>query len=194
MSIDKYIKLLTNQHREKPKFEATIRSSIEPILNNKDSITSLPSFFDLDTATGDQLITIAKWVGAPTAIADAIPKPYFGFDGQPEALTFGETDNPEIGGFWRESGAPSNLPGAINSDLLRKVIKAQIYKNSCTCSIFDAYYILGLVLDTTPFTITDSDEMWVEINIDGESLSNRQLAKVMFPKPAGVELRLSDYQ
>ncbi|MDH0030304.1 MULTISPECIES: DUF2612 domain-containing protein [unclassified Acinetobacter] len=193
MSIDKYIGLLTSQHREKPKFEATIRASIEPILNNKDSIASLPSYFDLESATGDQLITIAKWVGAPTAIPDAIPMPYFGFEGQPEALPYGETDDPEIGGFWRESGVSGNAAKTIDTTLLRRVIRAQIYKNQCNCTFFDAFQILSLVLDES-FTINDSGEMWISMGFDESmSIANRQLAKMMIPKPAGVEFRFDEY-
>ncbi|MDR8268390.1 DUF2612 domain-containing protein, partial [Acinetobacter baumannii] len=102
-----YLNLIINEHRSKPKFRQTVKESIEPILDCINVLQSINEKFDLDTATGDQLHILAEWVGAPLVVPNIIPLPFFGFEGQPEALTFGETDNPDIGGFWRESGVSS---------------------------------------------------------------------------------------
>ncbi|MDT1822459.1 DUF2612 domain-containing protein, partial [Acinetobacter baumannii] len=107
MQTDGYLNLIINEHRSKPKFRQTVKESIEPILDCMSVLQSINEKFDLDSATGDQLRIIAEWVGAPLVVPNIVPLPFFGFDGQPEALTFGETDNPDIGGFWRESGVSS---------------------------------------------------------------------------------------
>lgn len=189
MNIDGYLKLITSQHRNKPKYEAMIKETLQPILEIKDSIQSLPSYFDLETATGDQLLIIAMWVGAPTAIQNAVPLPLFGFDGQSEALPFGELGDPEVGGHWRELGQTGYATGTIETDLLRNVIKAQIYKNSCMCSLFDAYEILDLITDEQ-YAVFDSGLMWIGIGVHSSMpIPLRQLMRVMLPKPAGVRVK-----
>lgn len=189
MNIDGYLKLITSQHRNKPKYEAMIKETLQPILEIKDSIQSLPSYFDLETATGDQLLIIAMWVGAPTAIQNAAALPLFGFEGQPEALPFGELNELEIGGYWRESGQSGYTAGTIDTELLRNVIKAQIYKNSCGCSLFDAYAILDFIMNEQ-YTIFDSGLMWIGIGVHSSmSIPLRQLIRVMIPKPAGVGIK-----
>ncbi|WP_277561364.1 DUF2612 domain-containing protein [Acinetobacter beijerinckii] len=189
MSIDNYLKLITSQHRNKPKYQAMIEETIQPIIDIKNSIQSLPTYFDLETATGDQLATIAKWVGAPTTIDNAIPLPLFGFEGQPEALPFGELADPEIGGYWRESGQSGYTTGTIETELLRNVIKAQIYKNSCICSLYDAIVILDLITDDQ-YTVFDSGLMWIGVGVHSSMpIPMRQLMREMLPKPAGVGVK-----
>lgn len=40
----------------------------------------IPTFFDLDTAVGDQLTIIGKWLGFPRCHCICVPNPVFGFD------------------------------------------------------------------------------------------------------------------
>ncbi|WP_151823843.1 MULTISPECIES: DUF2612 domain-containing protein [Acinetobacter] len=189
MKIDDYLKLITSQHRGKPKFEAMIRTTLQPIIDVRNAIQTLPSHFDIETATGDQLVTLAKWVGAPTTTPNAVALPLFGFDGQPAALPFGETNNPSAGGFWRESGQTGNTTGTIETELLKKVIKAQIYRNSCGCSLFDAYKVLDFILNER-YTVFDSGLMWIGIGVQSSmAVTTRQLVRVMIPKPAGVGIK-----
>lgn len=192
MKIDDYLKLLTSQHRDKPKLQATIHATLQPFIEIRDSIQQLMSYFDIETATGDQLLILAKWVGAPTAIPNAIPLPFFGFDGQDEALPLGETNDANIGGYWRESGVSGNATGAIAIPLLRKVIKAQIYRNSCGCTLDDAYAVLDHFIEER-YSVFDSGQMWIGIGVlSSMRIATKELIKNMIPRPAGVGLKFYD--
>ena len=189
MGTDKYIGLLTSYHQGKPKLEASLTVAMAGIVANSNALLSMHALYDLDTAVGDQLKTIARWVGAPLAIPDAVPYELFGFDGQSNALTFGETGDPSIGGFWRESGMGSGSALPLPDSRLRQVIKAQIYRNRCDGTIGDAYTILNMVTSVT-FFIFDSMQMWIGIGLSaGPDLVEVELMRVMYPRPAGVGLK-----
>ncbi|MFX5344277.1 DUF2612 domain-containing protein, partial [Acinetobacter baumannii] len=147
MQTDDYLNLIINEHRSKPKFKQTVKESIEPILDCINVLQSINEKFDLDTATGDQLHILAEWVGAPLVVPNIIPLPFFGFEGQPEALTFGETDNPDIGGFWRESGVSSYRGQSTPPQKLPSVVKAKILLNNCDCTLDEAFEICKLLTD-----------------------------------------------
>ena len=192
MQTDDYLDLLTSQHRDKPKLRDSIQAAIEPLIDLRDELLELPEKYDIDTAEGDQLRTIGLWVGAPTVIPDAIALPLFGFDGQDNAQEFGDTSDPDVGGFWLESGLSGYTTATIDPVRYRAVIKAQIIKNQCDCTLDDAYTILGMVTEV-PFVISDSGQMWIAVGLSsGTPRIEYQLMRVMFPKPAGVELRFFD--
>lgn len=186
-----YTRLLTSYHRDKPKLNATLAAVLQPLLDCRDMLVDLPTSFDVDITTGDQLRIIALWVGAPLAIPNVTAIPFFGFEGQEKALTFGETDNLEVGGFWRESGVNSFTAIDMPVELLRQVVKAQIYKNSCACLTADAYYIIS-ILTSLPVKITDTQQM--EIIVDFLSSASTlvvELVRLMYPRPMGVLLTIN---
>lgn len=186
---DDYLGLLTSQHKGQPKLESSITAAIAPMLAIRDDLAALPSKFDLDTATGDQLQTIGLWVGAPSVVPDGVALALFGFDGQENAQPFGDTTDPDAGGFWRESGLSGYTSGAIEAGRYRDIIRAQIIKNSCLCTLADAYQILSLVT-AYPFVIIDTGDMAIFVGLSaGTPTYERQIMRVMFPKPAGVRLR-----
>lgn len=189
--ISDYTRLLTSYHRGKPKLTASIEAVLTPLLQCRAVLQQMPGKFDLSTATGDQLKTIAKWVGAPASIPNVTPLPFFGFADQEAALTFGETDNPEIGGFWRESGVSSYAAADIPDELVLPVIQAQIYRNRCDCVLNDGYYIVQL-LTATAVKITDTQTMAIKVQFQA-SVSNLilELVRLMYPRPMGVTLTVT---
>lgn len=192
MQTDDYLKLIINEHRSKPKFKQTVKESIEPILDCINLLQSLNEKLDLDTATGDQLHILAEWVGAPLVVPNIVPLPFFGFEGQPEALTFGESDNPDIGGFWRESGVSSYRGQSIPPQKLPDVVKAKILLNNCDCTLDEAFEICKLLTDV-PFKLKDNRDMTVTFEFLAEFQPiDKELVRLLFPLPSGVELIFSD--
>jgi hypothetical protein len=63
MAIDKYVDLITSQHKTRPKFTAWISSPLTIISDNIATTNQIPSSFDIDTAIGAQLDTIGHIVG-----------------------------------------------------------------------------------------------------------------------------------
>ncbi|MBF7687092.1 DUF2612 domain-containing protein [Acinetobacter rathckeae] len=189
MDSSSFLSLITSQHRSQPKFNAAVRVSIEPIIDVINCLQSMNGHFDLATATGDQLQIIADWVGAPNAIPNAIPIPFFGFDDQDGSLPFGELDDSTVGGYWRESGMNDSTAKAMDTDLFRKVIYAKIFLNQSDCSEQSAIDILSLIL-TKKFKFVDNLDMSITFTfLDTYEVWERELVRMMFPLPSGVKLR-----
>ena len=187
--IGDYRKLITSQHRLKPKYIAMIEAVNSPLVDCFNFLNNLHSHYDVDTATDPYLETLARWTGTPLIIPGAAQLEYFGFIDQENALTFGETDNPDVGGFFRESGQ-SGTGGLIpKGQFLRNLIKAKILKNTSTGNINQTKEIFRLVLNHDKFKVIDNKDMSVTFKfLTQESYSDKILVQLFFPLPAGVSL------
>lgn len=193
-NINEYVNLVTSQHRQKPKFIESIKVAISPIIDCQNMLLNLSRFHDLETAQGKCLENLAHWTGAPLIISGAAQLEYFGFIDQENALTFGETDDPDVGGYFRESGQ-SGTGGLIpTGDFLRRIIKAKILKNKSTGNINETKEILGFVLNHYQFKVIDNNNMTVTFKNLAMQFTTTQkiLVQIFFPLPAGVELIIED--
>lgn len=77
---------ILTQYRESPKLLHVIRTYLAQVENVIFSICDLPSFFEIDTAVGDQLTLIGKRLGWPRCHCVCTVQPVFGFqcEGYPE--------------------------------------------------------------------------------------------------------------
>lgn len=191
MAVSDALALLPNKHRRKPKFRAMITETLNPIDGQKTVAQQMHDLYDIDTAVGDQLVSIGDWVGAPKAVPDVtVINGLFGFDGQESGLSWTETDDPSvIAGFWRESGSSGYFGVDLTEEQYRIVIRAKIYRNSCKCTIPDAYHILDMITDV-PYVIFDSGQMWIGLCVGHPDRFDLQFMRMMYPKPAGVQLRI----
>lgn len=189
VELQDYLNLITHQHQQ-PKYQATVAASAKPLIDIINFLKDLNDKFDIETAKNDQLRIIAEWVGAPNAIPNAIPIPFFGWRDHVGALTWSDQDG-DVGqevGYWRDSGMSSYRAQSMSNALFKRVIKAKILLNNTDCSLDSAKEIIELVIDK-PFIIHDKQDMTVDFEFltDAEEWE-RQLVIMMFPKPAGVQL------
>lgn len=149
---------------------------------------------DLETATGNSLEQLALWTGTPLIIPGAAQLEYFGFIDQENAMTFGETDDPSIGGYFRESGQSGTGGLTPAGDFLRRLIKARILKNKSTGNINETKPILELALNHSHFKVFDNKDMTVTFKNLATQFTTMQkiLVQMFFPLPAGVELIIED--
>lgn len=190
MTTDEYLTLITSEHKNKPNFMAVMKALIDPLVDRLNFLNSLNSYFDQDTATGDQLQIIADWCGAPSTIPNTEVIPFFGFSDQEGTLGFGETDDSSVGGYWRDSGMAGYKAVSMSSDLFRKVIKAQILLNKSDCTESSAKEIISLVTDKG-FQFTDNMDMTITFTfLESYTIQDRELVRLMFPRPSGVKLIL----
>lgn len=70
---------ILTQYRESPKLLHTLRTYLRQVWQAQTSICDLPEYFNLDTATGDQLTIIGKWMGFPRCHCVCDVQPVFGF-------------------------------------------------------------------------------------------------------------------
>ena len=191
---NEYLGLLTSQHRQKTKFIESIRVAITPIVGCQNLLSKMSELHDLETATGNCLEQLALWTGTPLIIPGAAQLEYFGFIDQENAMTFGETDDPSIGGYFRESGQSGTGGLTPTGDFLRRLIKARILKNKSTGNINETKPILELALNHSHFKVFDNKDMTVTFKNLATQFTTMQkiLVQMFFPLPAGVELIIED--
>lgn len=181
-----------HQYGHSPLYRDFIRATVSPIDDLQDVLFNLLDI-DLATAKGIKLDLMGRIVGAPAVIADALPQPFFGFDDQEEALGFGEIDEPGAGGYFRESGQPSNIDWVLDSDTYRRVVDAQIIKNHSDCTPDEIIKTLqttfGADFKFKYFEIPMAVIIAPEINL---TMQYKQLIRSMLPMPAGVALAILD--
>ncbi|HEV7258921.1 MAG TPA: DUF2612 domain-containing protein [Bosea sp. (in: a-proteobacteria)] len=71
---------VATQYREATKFLATIRAYLTQSEYGARAACAIPNYFDLDTARGDQLTIIGKWLGLPRCHCVCDAPAVFGFD------------------------------------------------------------------------------------------------------------------
>lgn len=193
-NINEYLGLVTSQHRQKTKFIESIRVAITPIVGCQNLLSKMSELHDLETATGNSLEQLALWTGTPLIIPGAAQLEYFGFIDQENAMTFGETDDPSIGGYFRESGQSGTGGLTPTGDFLRRLIKARILKNKSTGNINETKPILELALNHSHFKVFDNKDMTVTFKNLATQFTTMQkiLVQMFFPLPAGVELIIED--
>ena len=193
-NINEYLGLVTSQHRQKTKFIESIRVAITPIVGCQNLLSKMSELHDLETATGNCLEQLALWTGTPLIIPGAAQLEYFGFIDQENAMTFGETDDPSIGGYFRESGQSGTGGLTPTGDFLRRLIKARILKNKSTGNINETKPILELALNHSHFKVFDNRDMTVTFKNLATQFTTMQriLVQIFFPLPAGVELIIED--
>lgn len=191
---NEYVNLVTSQHRQKPKFIESIKVAISPIIDCQNMLLNLSRFHDLETAQGKCLENLAHWTGTPLIIPGVAQLEYFGFEDQPSSLTFGETDDLSIGGYFRESGQTGTGGLVPAGEFLRCLIQAKILKNHSTGNLDETKDILNLVLGHVEFRVTDNHDMTVTFtNLSSRFTKvDRILVEMFFPLPAGVELIIED--
>lgn len=84
----------------------------------------------IDTAVGAQLDIIGEIVGQPRELIDTALLTYFAYLGYPEAESYGDLNNPSVGGFYRGINDPLAGNTLLNDEQYRLFIKAKIIKNS----------------------------------------------------------------
>lgn len=188
-SVDHYTSLITSQHRDKEKFINTVKAVTQPVVDCFIFLNHLHEKYDVKTANDPYLETLARWTGTPLIIPGAEQLEYFGFIDQENSLTFGETDDPAVGGFFRESGQ-SGVGGLVpKGEFLRNLIQAKILKNKSTGNINETKDIIKLVLGHDQFTVKNNRNMTVTFKCNTAfNRTHKILVEMFFPLPDGVQL------
>ncbi len=183
MTINEYLNLITSEHRQKPKFEATVSSNVAVQARVQDLLLSMIPLFDVDVAVGDQLDIIGRWVGTSRDVRVPIPGVYFAWDG---AASRGWDY-----GSWAPTDAPSTLT-VLPDDAFRTLIKAKIAANKWDGTTDGAYAVWDEVFSTIKILIKDNQDMTYQLGFYGGTIDTLTLALVTqgyIPlKPEGVRL------
>ena len=188
MILDTYLNRVPSQHRNKPKFRATLEASLSPFVQFGNLMESVPSLYDVDTAIGSQLDVVGEWVGVTRVIKSAIEGVYFALD-----------DTADVGfdsGIWRGAYDPISGIVSLDDDTYRTLIKLKILANMWDGTAEKAYSSWQSVFNGEQgIVIEDHQDMSITIGITGLDMTPAQkglFSKQISPfKPAGV--RISTY-
>lgn len=84
----------------------------------------------IDTATGAQLDIIGDIVGQPRELIDTALLVFFAFQGYPDAQSYGDLNNPTLGGPYYDINNPLAGNTLLTDEQYRLFIKAKIIKNN----------------------------------------------------------------
>ena len=169
ITAEKYISLITNEHQDKPKFEATLRIWVDVYVHLKNLLAKMPADFDIDIAIGAQLDILGIWIGQSRKISLPIEDVYFTWD---DKVITG-WDN----GLWKGIGDPDDFIIDLPDDLYRRLLKSKIASNNWTGDTEGMYNIIDQVFTTSPpILITDNQDKTYTITIPSGQISNLELA------------------
>ncbi|KVP84561.1 hypothetical protein WJ95_20595 [Burkholderia ubonensis] len=182
--LNDYTALITSEHRDKPRFAATVAAVVQPLVDQMNLLASMPGKFDLDVAVGDQLDAVGLWVGVSRRIRTPLTGIYFSFD--IAGLGFDQ-------GIWKGPFDPDTGLTVLDDDTYRLVIRAKIGANHWDGTLEQSAVILNSIFgaDTHVF-IEDHQDMSMTIGISGKVPSAVFLALLAggyIPlKPEGVRV------
>lgn len=182
--IDKYLQL-TNLGKEE----------IQLVLRDVMQLRSI------DTAVGAQLDVIGEIVGRPRGLVTSTVFEYFGFQGHPQAGSYGSATDPTVGRPWYSLDAPLGLSRAPSDEEYRLILKAKIIKNRTLSRPEDVIEAYKFLFGASRVTITETGPAEVRIGI-GKILSQVERGLLfdlggvgaLLPKTIGVEYTYSEFQ
>lgn len=187
MTPEKYLDLIPNWNRNKPKFSTMIRAFGECFAAQQQTIASLPAAFDLDEAEGAQLDVDGEWIGRSRYVALPLENIWFSFD--IEGLGWDQ-------GNWK---GPYDLDAGmsrLDDDHYRILLRAKIAANQWDGTLPSAKDALELVFGNgTLVFIQDNFDMSMTFGVAGKipsAVSLALLAGGYIPlKPEGVKVNYS---
>lgn len=182
-TIDEYLKLITSEHQDKPRFMATVRSSVEPIVQMQNFLLGLPKAFDLDEAIGVQLDAVGAWVGRSRKVHTLIKDVYFTWDDENLGWEHG---------VWKGPYDPDTGLVELPDDVYRLLLKAKIAANNWDGTISGAYDVWKIIFGDSAIIIQDNQDMSIVVGIAGIPLTpiwQTLLTQGYIPlKPEGVKI------
>lgn len=97
--LEEVLNEVLTQYRESPKLLHLIRNYMERLDDLRLVAEELPNFFDVLTASGDQLTIIGKWLGWPRAHRVGVETSVFGYSYSNEGCEDDCSDGPPVAGW-----------------------------------------------------------------------------------------------
>lgn len=188
--MSKYTEKVTNYHATKPRFIQHVDLITRPLSDVSGVMKDMIRKFDLDTAEGEQLDTVGRWIGRNRNVTTPITNVYFSWD--TEGLGWGQ-------GNWQGPYDPDNGFTSLSDDVYRLVLKAQVAINQWDGTVGDLENLMEQIFEGTgiEMQIIDNMDMSITINaiaINGIENTSAELIEViksgaLTVKAAGVRVK-----
>jgi len=157
-TLEDYTDLVTSEHQGKLNFLAMLGVVLQPFVDGINVLESMPSRFDVDSASGEQLDFVGEWVGLSRSLRTPIAGVYFAFD--TPGLGFDE-------GVWFSPGDPAEGVISLDDVTYLLMIKAKIAANSWDGSLGQANSLLLGVFTGADVVVQDNFDMTQTFIISG---------------------------
>lgn len=128
--VEASIDLVATQYRESPRLLALMRAYGVQVAEAFQALCRLPGAFDIDTAVGDQLTIVGKWLGWPRVHPQGARTAVFGFESA-DCDPCNTINGPVVGGFcyadWAGCAGSEFAPYVfVDDELYRRFLKARV--------------------------------------------------------------------
>jgi hypothetical protein len=191
-----YLKLITSQHANQPKFMAWVGVLTGALGDISDVIASIPAAYDIDNAVGAQLDVIGEWVGRPRVVEDILDVAFFGFQDDDAALPFGELVNVSIGGRFYELNDSFSSSSTLQDPEYKTILKAKIVRNQWNGTIDGLEQALQYIFGV-PCAVVDPGTLTLTIYIGRPITAIEKTLLTTFdllPRAAGVDITAIQYR
>ncbi|AFC85928.1 DUF2612 domain-containing protein [Frateuria aurantia] len=159
--VSDYTGLITSEHSDKPKFSAMVQAMAQCWVDYQNAMQSLVDAMNLDTAVGDQLDILGRWIGITRNINVPIDDLYFAYD-----------DVDGIGldlGIWKTPSDPTTGVTQMDDTTYRAILRAKVGANHWDGSIEGLEPILSAIFSPggTTAKIVDNGDMTYNVNLTG---------------------------
>lgn len=192
--------LITEQFKGLPVMDKYLRLILSGILDAQEVLRQLQQQRSIDTAVGAQLDVIGEIVGRPRGLVTSEVFTYFGFQGAPQAGSFGSLDDPTVGAPWYSFGAPAGISREPSDEEYRLILKAKIIKNRTLSRPEDVIEAYKFLFNAGKVTIEQISPANVRIGIgkiltqvERGLLFNLGGAGSLLPKTIGVGYSYSEF-
>ena len=120
---------VTEQFKDKPVFDKFLQLILAGLSDCQFAIKDLLQKRSIDEAFGEQLDIIGRIVGQPRELISLDVYKYFAFLGYPNGDTFGDKNDPSVGGLFYSRGTPLGGNYRLDDPTYRLFIKSKIIKN-----------------------------------------------------------------
>lgn len=158
----------------------------------------------IDTATGAQLDIIGDIVGQPRELIDTALLVFFAFQGYPNAQSYGDLNNPALGGPYYDINNPLAGNTLLTDEQYRLFIKAKIIKNSTNATpnqfIEFMQFVFGIDINlvvaegNAEFTLMMGRQLtsFEKVLLNYTSYSSGYPSRFV-PKPIGVRVNFGEF-
>lgn len=185
-TVEYYDSLITSEHLNSPKFVATVEAITSPLVSVQETLETIISEFDIDSAVGVQLDIVGQWIGLSRYLTEEITGVYYSVNGtEDEGVDFGVLK----GVFDPDTGII-----ALPDDIYRIFLKIKIAANHWDGSIPGAYAAFADIFSNTAYMIIiDNQDMSMSVGLVGFQLGAigvSFLQQEEFPfRPEGVRVK-----
>lgn len=195
---------VTEAFKEKDVFDRYLQLMIAELGNISESVREVLQLRGLDEAKGAQLDVIGRIVGQDRVLLQADLYEWFGMQGALNAQSFGDANDPAIGGLFYDFGTPFGGNVELDDETYRKFIKAKIYKNTTSSTPEEFIEVVNVIFNTPKTYIYEDDAKFFVYF--GRTLTNFERVLLnyisysegypsrLLPKTVGVGIGYGEFQ